>query len=439
MSDAPQRPPATHARWKPVLASLVVLLHVPAAVLVLWLLPQGFPVAHPKFVANTALPWMGLGLGALSVGLAARGASRGVFGLVLALAFAWAAAGVAALVWFPVSLPRAPFALLGVGVALGIGAWRIGRLRAWQSLPFAMLGLAGGAAAAYAQRAETASTRPSAVEVQAPGPDGDPTRENGVPELSAAGGILGLACGQGRIVVEPLLSFESRSPDRTWTLLAPPDHFGDHRQHQATQREGADVRAWYTDIGTTSLHVWKHGDALEVEARTRLAADVYAHLDAWTVVRWVSAEPGAQIAFSPTGDTFFDILPADYPVGRPSRMANLHADGTFRVVQARDGEKGPFQVLGQGPLAREASLSIRLRTGSGGECTLTFADWAAQVSTALSPTAGWGMPQNAIQFFQMGGMTQVFLTLADTGPGRGWDSVGHARGTYRNRMRFTNR
>ena len=29
----------------------------------------------------------------------------------------------------------------------------------------------------------------------------------------------------------------------------------------------------------------------------------------------------------------------------------------------------------------------------------------------------------------------VLLTLADTGPGRGFDSVGHAAGSYRNRLR----
>ncbi|NOU31893.1 MAG: hypothetical protein HOO96_28650 [Polyangiaceae bacterium] len=435
---------ASTARWKIAAASLVVLLHAPAAIAVLHLLPQGFPVGHPKFVANTALPWMGLLLGATGVALALRGRARWASGLVLTLALAWASAGVAALVWFPISLPRAPFALLGVGAALGLFAWRLGHLRHWQSVLFAALGIAGGVAASYAQRAEAPSTRPSSVQVEPRGPTGPmgPTgglsREVGVPELSPELGALDLPCGNARIRVEPLLSFESRSPDRTWTLLAPPDQFGDHRHLDGDWHDMDDVRAWYIDVGTTSLHVWNAGDAIELDARTRLPTDVYAHLDAWTVIRWVSADPGAQIAFSATGDTLFDILPADYPVGRPSRMANLHADGTFRVVQASDGEKGPFHVLGQGPLARDAPLTLRIRTGHGGTCTLDFRDWAAQVSTALSPTAGWGMPQNAIQFFQMSGMTQVFLTLADTGPGRGWDSVGHARGTYRNRIRFTN-
>lgn len=424
-------------RWRVVAASAVVLLHAPAAIAVLRMLPQGFPVSHAKFVANTALPWMGLALGAFSVVLALRGRARWVSGLVLTLALAWASAGVAALVWFPISLPRAPFALLAVAAALGLLAWRIGHLGQWQSLLFGALGVAGGAAASYAQRAEAPSTRPSAVEVEPTGTTGAQSRDEGVPELAPELGALDLRCGEGHIRVEPLLSFESRSPDRTWTLLAPPDAFGDHRQYQSARHQPGDVRAWYTDIGTTSLHVWRQGDALEVDARTRLADDVYAHLDAWTVIRWTSPDAGAQVAFSPTGDAFFDILPADYPAGRPSRMANLHADGTFRVVQASDGEKGPFRVLGQSPLARDAELSLRIRTGRGGACTLTFRDWAAQVSTALSPTAGWGMPQNAVQFFQMNGQAQLFLTLADTGPGRGWDSVGHARGTYRNRIRFT--
>ena len=53
-----------------------------------------------------------------------------------------------------------------------------------------------------------------------------------------------------------------------------------------------------------------------------------------------------------------------------------------------------------------------------------------------SGTAGWGLPQSSVQFFARGHEAYVILTLADTGPGRGWDSVGHAAGTYRNRIKI---
>ncbi len=45
------------------------------------------------------------------------------------------------------------------------------------------------------------------------------------------------------------------------------------------------------------------------------------------------------------------------------------------------------------------------------------------------------MHANAIEFFADGrGGVSVVLTLAATAVGRGWDTVGHAAGTYRNRV-----
>jgi hypothetical protein len=69
---------------------------------------------------------------------------------------------------------------------------------------------------------------------------------------------------------------------------------------------------------------------------------------------------------------------------------------------------------------------------------LTFHDWRSQLSTQLSPTAGWGVPVNAIEFSLQSDASDspasVFLTLASTSIGRGYDSVGHRAGVYRNRV-----
>jgi hypothetical protein len=71
---------------------------------------------------------------------------------------------------------------------------------------------------------------------------------------------------------------------------------------------------------------------------------------------------------------------------------------------------------------------------------LTLRDFAAQCSTAISPTAGWRVPVNAIEFSRdtelSNSAASFFVTLAGTSVGRGFDSVGHAAGTYRNRLRF---
>ncbi len=67
-------------------------------------------------------------------------------------------------------------------------------------------------------------------------------------------------------------------------------------------------------------------------------------------------------------------------------------------------------------------------------------DWSRQLSTTLSPTAGWGVPTNAIEFQRLDtnedAPAAIWITLAATSVGRGWETVGHSAGTYRNRVLF---
>ena len=69
---------------------------------------------------------------------------------------------------------------------------------------------------------------------------------------------------------------------------------------------------------------------------------------------------------------------------------------------------------------------------------ISLADWSAQADTTLSPTAGWGVPVNAIEFSlvsdEPSSPASIFVTLAATSVGRGWDCVGHNPGNYRNRI-----
>jgi hypothetical protein len=130
----------------------------------------------------------------------------------------------------------------------------------------------------------------------------------------------------------------------------------------------------------------------------------------------------------------------DYPRGRPARFAYLDAAGVFHVAQASSAEKGPFHDLTSGALRRDQPLVMTFFDREVAVFRVTFDDWAAQLSTAPSPTAGWGVPVNAIEFSLQGdkptSAAGVFITLAATSVGRGFDSVGHSAGTYRNRMRI---
>jgi hypothetical protein len=176
---------------------------------------------------------------------------------------------------------------------------------------------------------------------------------------------------------------------------------------------------------------------------------VYSHLNSFTRIHFNFP---AKLAFSPIEKEEFAVEPADYPSGRPMKLAYVGSDLELHVVRASDGEKGPFTELAHGRLTRDTALAIEIHpekqadpSAVGGQaarkkesedrgCKIVLRDWAAQISTDVSSTAGWGLTQNSIQFFLKDGETFVVLTLAETGPGRGWDSVAHAEGTYRNRL-----
>ena len=139
--------------------------------------------------------------------------------------------------------------------------------------------------------------------------------------------------------------------------------------------------------------------------------------------------------------TLIEVRPFDYPFGRPARFAFVSADRTFRVVEATSGEKGPFRTLGAGTARARCNRSrspSTMRVEPSRDSALD--DFAAQADTTLSPTAGWGVPVNAMEFSLAedapSSPASIFVTLAGTSVGRGWDCVGHRAGTYRDRLRL---
>jgi hypothetical protein len=148
------------------------------------------------------------------------------------------------------------------------------------------------------------------------------------------------------------------------------------------------------------------------------------------------------LRFSPCPELSVEVVHSEYPFGAPARFAYVDAKGTFSVVQASDAEKGPFSTLADGPLARGDELAVTLVDLAAERedelATIVFLDWSRQVSTELSPTAGWGLPQNALEFGLASSAptstAYIALSLAGTSVGRGWDSVGHQAGVYTNRI-----
>src|SRR5262249_40246315 len=152
----------------------------------------------------------------------------------------------------------------------------------------------------------------------------------------------------------PLLTFESRSPDRCWTNLSPAEQrIGPLRMVTAVRRDGSDrLAVGYRDDDVSRLDVATSSDGYAlIEAVTHLPRPVYSHLNAFAEI-FAAGHKRLFVAFSPCASQRIEVLPEDYPFGRPGRCAYLDDEGIFHVVQASSGEKGPFHELARGPLPR---------------------------------------------------------------------------------------
>lgn len=410
----------TPARGSAFVAAGVLALHVIAAVAALSLLPLGFAATDLHFWSNELIPVVAsLAVVAALIHTLVRRSAIALRALVAAAAGGWASAVVAGAILFPISMTFARLAIPVLVALLLLALARWARQRTAHSVAALAVGAVLGVLVIFAQRGPAPSTHPAGgTLLDVSGASDGATDELLVP------------CGTQQLAVAPLLTFLSRSPDRTWTVLSP-DPPGSHRVATRHSETGPETRSAFTDDGQSTLAVRRDPGGVDIEAIASLSAPVYAHLTSFTSI---TIPFDATVSFGPTGATTFPIEPADYPSGRPIRLAYMDAEGAFHVALADDAEKGPFRELAAGRLGRGEPLVLELHARNSG-CRLTFLDWSSQASTEASPTAGWGVPQGSIQFFSRGSGL-VLLTLADTGPGRGFDSVGHAAGTYRNRIRI---
>ena len=402
--------------------------HAVGAAFVCWLVPRGFPPAHPRFWTNDVAPLLLLAISLAALVILLRERPRWAGVTLCWLAGAWLGAAVVARMLFPISLAAAW--LLGVAAAIGLAAsalWLPQRdrlLRADEAVG-AVVGIALGAFFALGLDPGPPGTAPldsdASTEIV-----GDPvtlvTQTNNE-TVRVDAGAYGIA-------YQPLLTFDRISPDRFWSLLAPASRARTRVQDAAGVRRFDDGAAF----GVSS----ESGAArLDVSASTPVRVDAYSHLNAYCVLT-IDGCREPSLSFSAAGARQFDILPAGYPSGAPARFACRMADGSFRVVEGASGEKGPYRELGKGSLPTGESLTVQFFDNGDWVASLTLDDWSAQASTDLSPTSGWGIPQNAIEFQRAdpGGTVNVWISLASTSVGRGWDTVGHAAGVYRNRSRI---
>ena len=390
--------------------TLAALSSLPTALVWWWLFPGGFPVDHSRFWIHRGGPFALAALALATTGALWTNRPRLAATLIAMPAGAWCGATAAACVLYPMSarifaLPMILGGLVLLAFTIVSFAPRLRQSSVWLAagaVPAALAGLV----LSVGLRAVDPATRPL----------GDGGTVDAAQERAE---IAPLSVGPVQVAVDPALRFASCSPDRFMTLFTPHACGGASATQSVTR--------------TTS------SGAIEIDAVTRVPAPVYSHLNSFLTLAASRLRGTPSISFPCAGDTRVQIRAGQYPFGAPYRLAYLGADGMFRVVEAYSGEKGPFTELAGGPLERGAPLSFTLWDDARPFLDVTLHDWSTQASTQLSPTAGWGLPENSLQLDREGDRIFIYVTLASTSVGRGFDSVGHAPGAYRNRVRLTPR
>ncbi len=426
------------------LFTFAVHIIIPAAYL--WVSPKGFPLTHSRFWLNVVLPVVVALVAVWGVWQLRKRRTHLVATAILLISSGWLGGAVAGRLLFPVSLRG--FWALGLVISLcGFALCLLfnrGVPRLRSDIVLVPLCVLAGAFSVWAQLPPPSSTQPLNIapptvtqELAAP-----PQLKIALGEQSSyrpATSDLFVSFEHVRIHCLPRLSFDRISPDGFWSLIAPRNNT--RRQLVATESIGeGQHRFAYQDQAIVEVLCQQEKNEISCTTWRTLVEETYSHLNTFALFI-VVGHRDLSLSFSPCPEDHIEVFPSDYPTGRPARMAYLDADSEFRVVEATSGEKGPFQQLAAGKLTRGQPLAISLHDQGSYVGTITLEDWTQQLSTNLSPTAGWGLPMNAIEFRRSGDRKQasveIFVTLAATSVGRGWEAVGHRAGTYRNRMTFS--
>src|SRR5262245_32519370 len=219
--------PSTGCRasvWR-IVRGIHLFGHVTGAVAWIVLFPGGFPASHPRFWANRVLPGAVVVLSA--AGLASIWRRREAWADRAALAFVafWTGLACSWLWTFPSSRLRAGalFAMVVVPQSV-VAVAAIVRARRLQRghVAAVVAGAVVGAAVPATQLAPPAATRPvdeTAQELRGFAVERDSVALTPQVRVDAHRGVVRVT-GVVTAEVAPLLTFESRSPDRGWTLFA---------------------------------------------------------------------------------------------------------------------------------------------------------------------------------------------------------------------------
>lgn len=367
----------------------------------------GFPLLHRMSVANLWIPLL-VGLVALGALVAARRSPRWTRRGALMLAGLWFGIAGCGASLFNNSSGWVWAVCAGIGgVGVLLAGWR-------QAMRWLALGVCVGVAAAAVQRAAPAATRPLGT-----GPEFDV-----VGPCSWDGTLSLVVRPRVQVHVNPLLVFESVSQDRFWTVFAE-RWWGAPIRCEGEEVIGGVRRGQFVGEGRMVLAAEALDGELRIDAGIELATEVYSHLNHVLAVTVTADE--VSLAFAGCAAV------APPRPDEASVFAYVEAGGELVVARATRREKGPFDELCRTAVV-DGVVVVRVNVRGEAVADVELRDWAAQADTTPSPTAGWGVPGNAIEFWSVPGAVQLVATLAGTSVGRGFHSVGHAAGRYRNRV-----
>jgi hypothetical protein len=415
---------------------MLLAVNIGAAGLWWWVSPSG----SPDPLVNQVVPLIAVVV--FLVALFARGRLSQVLlpPVLAAILMFWMAFGISARVLFPESFRTSwnvPF-LGGAGLtALWLRQFRARARPIWLVLGLVVLAGIAGWVFPGALRAEPPATHPTGASIAA-APSG--TTDHKLIKLSKD---AQLRPEDGRVVirrdklilnVQPMLSFSDRSPDRFWISQAPEGmSFATKRALVSKVHDATRWSLYYKDEDLSVVDVATRDGAVQIDARSRLPEPIFSHVNTFAELT-LQGHQKLTVSFSPLPQKRFELAPP----AAPGRFAYLDEAGVFHVMQSAQRLQGPYTELGSGRMGRSDPLGLTIYDGDKAMFTVTFDDWAAQAATQLSPTAGSGIPVNAIELVRggdaEGAPALITLSLAATAIGRGTQTVGHAAGVYRDRI-----
>src|SRR5215203_5297786 len=101
----------------------VLVGHALGAAAWIALMPRGFPLAHPRFWANVAVPITIVVVVIVALANARRGRLPIVRAVLVGLAIMWVAAAISSRVIFPISMQLRWLAPLALGAAVAVAAY----------------------------------------------------------------------------------------------------------------------------------------------------------------------------------------------------------------------------------------------------------------------------------------------------------------------------